>query len=402
MFRKKTDNKEVDIKTVNDVFILLKKILKISYFLIIIALVVGLTLISKEWNIKGFILTILKIVSPLFIGLLIAWLFNPFVTWMQKKGIRRGIGTTVTYILIFGILFIILNAIVPLLIDQMNDFIKAIPSVINSMNGWLNSIFDNLKNIDYFDANATKVQLLDAIKNFGSNMSEELPSITIEAVKSIFSGLGVILIGFIIGFYLLLTFDGVGDTLIGFLPKKFQKSTKDLTELINSSMIRYVQGACIDSTIIFLVTSFGLWIVGLKAPLLFGLFCGITNVIPYAGPYIGGFPAVIVGFSQGTTTGILSLLVIAVIQFVEGNFFQPYIMSKSTKLHPVTIMIGLLIFGHFWGIIGMVVSTPIIGAIKSIILFFDEKYELFGLYENENKRKVKEKTDNRKLVVDEN
>lgn len=393
MFRKKVDNKEIDIKTVNDVFTLLKKILKISYFLIIIALVVGITLISKEWNVKGFILTILKIVSPLFIGLLIAWLFNPFVTWMQKKGVRRGIGTTVTYILIFGFLFIILNAIVPLLIDQMNDFIKAIPSVINSMNGWINSIFDNLNNIDYFDAEATKAQIFDAIKNFGSNMSEKLPSITIEVIKSLFSGLGVILVGFVIGFYLLLTFNGVGDTLIGFLPRKFQKSTKDLADLINSSMLRYVQGACIDSTIIFIVSSFGLWLVGLKAPLLFGLFCGITNVIPYAGPYIGGFPAVVVGFSQGTTTGILVLLIIAAIQFVEGNFFQPYIMSKTTKLHPVTIMIGLLIFGHFWGIIGMVVSTPIIGAIKSIILFFDEKYELFGIYESENKRKVKEITE---------
>ena len=88
------------------------------------------------------------------------------------------------------------------------------------------------------------------------------------------------------------------------------------------------------STLIFVVSSLGLWIVGLKAPLLFGLFCGLTNVIPYAGPYIGGAPAVIVGFSQSPTIGILTLVVIAVIQFLEGNFLQPVIMAKSTKLHP--------------------------------------------------------------------
>ena len=112
--------------------------------------------------------------------------------------------------------------------------------------------------------------------------------------------------------------------------------------------------------------------------MLFGLFCGLTNVIPYAGPYIGGAPAVIVGFSQSPTTGLLVLAVIVVIQFIEGNFFQPIIMSKSTKLHPVTIISGLLLFGHFWGIIGMFVSTPIIGVIKSVFMYFDEKYEFFN------------------------
>ena len=84
----------------------------------------------------------------------------------------------------------------------------------------------------------------------------------------------------------------------------------------------------------------------------------------------------IVGFAQSPTTGILVLVVIAVIQFLEGNFIQALIMSKTTKLHPVTIMLGLLIFGHFWGILGMLISTPIISVVKSIVLFLDEKYDI--------------------------
>lgn len=393
MFRKKINDKELDMKNVNDVVLLLKKILKISYFLIIIAAVVGVTLISKEWNVKSFVFSILKVVSPLFIGLIIAWLFNPFVTWLKKKGIRRSFGTGITYILLLGIMFFLFSSIIPLLIDQINEFVKAIPDVINTVNGWLNEFFGKFDSIDYVNADVVKTQLVDSLKAFGTNMTEKLPTMTFDILKSIFSGLGVILIGLIIGFYLLLTFDGVGNTLIGFLPKRFQKNTKELTSLVNDSMIRYVQGACLDSTVVFFVTSFGLWLVGLKAPLLFGLFCGITNVIPYAGPYIGGFPAVIVGFAQGPTTGILVLLVIVVIQFVEGNFFQPYIMSKTTKLHPVTIILGLLVFGHFWGILGMVVSTPIIGSIKAVILYFDSKYEVFGFNENIDKRKVRKEID---------
>jgi len=135
-----------------------------------------------------------------------------------------------------------------------------------------------------------------------------------------------------------------------------------------------VQGAVIDCSAIFILTSIGLWLVVLKAPALFGFFCGLTNIIPYAGPYIGGAPAVIVGFTQSPTIGILSLVVIALIQFLEGNFLQPFIMSKTTKLHPVTIMLGLLVFGYFFGMLGMIISTPAIAVGKTIFQFFDKKY----------------------------
>ena len=199
----------------------------------------------------------------------------------------------------------------------------------------------------------------------------------VNIISSLFSGLGTILIGLVIGFYLLISVDGT-DNLINLLPKKMQETTRDLLTEIDGSFRSFVQGALLDSTFVFIITSIGFSLIGLKAPLFFGLFCGITNVIPYAGPYIGGAPAVIVGFSQGIPTGLLTLVVIVLIQFLEGNFLQPLIMSKTTKLHPVTIMLGLLVFGYFWGIIGMVISTPIIAASKAILMFLDEKYDILS------------------------
>ena len=151
---------------------------------------------------------------------------------------------------------------------------------------------------------------------------------------------------------------------------------------MNFSLRRFVTGTLIDSAVIFLISSICFTAIGLKAPLIFGLFCGITNVIPYAGPYIGGAPAVIVAFSQSPTIGILTFLSIFILQFIEGNFFQPLIMSKTTKLHPVTIILGLLIFGHFFGIIGMAISTPIIAVLKTIFMYFDEKYQILN-FEND-------------------
>ena len=382
MLRRKFEDKNIDIKSLNDVLSLLKKILNISYVLLIIMAIFAITMISKEWNFKQFLLSVLGILSPLFIGFLIAWLFNPLVTWLQKNGIRRSLGTIITYIILFTFVFVLLNAIVPLLFNQINDFINRVPGIVNFVSGSLDHIMGKFEHVDYINISRFKTELLEYVKDFGGNITENLPAFTIGIIKQAYSFIGAILIGLIIGFYLLLTFDTIGDSFIGLMPKRFQNSTRDLITLINSSMLRYVQGALIDSTCIFIITTIGLWLVGLKSPLLFGLFCGITNVIPYAGPYIGGAPAVLVGFSQGTLTGILTLLVIVIIQFIEGNFFQPYIMSKTTKLHPVTIIVGLLVFGHFWGVVGMVVSTPIIGSIKAIILFLDEKYGYFGFLDH--------------------
>ncbi|MCI9232999.1 MAG: AI-2E family transporter [Bacilli bacterium] len=375
MFRKGND-KELNMKNVNETISLAKKILHISYFLIIIVGAWAAIKVVKELKIWDFIIELLTIVAPLFIGIFMAWLFDPAVKWLQKKGIKRTFGSMIMYLLFLGFLFLLLATIIPLLSDQINDFVQTLPKVFDSVKSWIDEVFQKLSAIKDFDADAFKLDVFKNIEEFGANLASSLPTMTVDIAKSIFSGLGIFLIGLIIGFYLLIGFDNVNDTIITIFPRKMQKDARELITEVNTSLRRFVQGALLDSTFVFIVTSIGLWLVGLKAPLLFGLFCGLTNIIPYVGPYIGGAPAVIVGFAQSPTTGILVLVVIAVIQFLEGNFIQALIMSKTTKLHPVTIMLGLLIFGHFWGILGMLISTPIISVVKSIVLFLDEKYDI--------------------------
>ena len=377
---KNNNNQELDNKKLNDVIGLTKKILKIAYILIAVLGVYAMTLLIKEWHIAPFIYDILKVAAPLFIGVIIAWLFDPFVTNMKKKGLTRVLGSIVTYVLIIGLLFVVISSIIPLLSNQISDFAKTIPTVFDSIKDWVNNIFKSLAHIKNFDVEATKLDIFHKLNDFGLGLTNDLPDMTVNFLQSFFAGLGNLLIGLIIGFYLLVSFDSVNESLLTFLPNRFRKDSKKLIMDIDNTLRNFVKGAVIDSTFVFIVTSALLWMVGLKAPVLFGLFCGITNVIPYAGPYIGGIPAIIFGFSQNPTVGVLTLLVIILVQFFEGNFFQPIIMSKSTKLHPVTIMLGLLIFGHFWGIIGMFVSTPVIAVLKSIFVFFDNKYDILNFY----------------------
>ena len=141
-------------------------------------------------------------------------------------------------------------------------------------------------------------------------------------------------------------------------------------------MRKYVNGVLSVSSIIFFGCSIGFAIIGLKAPILFGIFCGITDLIPYIGPYIGGAAAVIVGFSQSPTIGILALIVVIIFQVLESYIIQPIVMSKTMKLHPVTILIGLTVFGSLFGIPGMILATPIISFLKIILRFINNKFNL--------------------------
>ena len=378
MFKKRETDKNINYGDLNAAIHLLKEILKIAYVLCIIVGIYAITIIFKEWHLGETIFVVLKTISPLFIGLFLAWLFEPIVTYLQRKGMRRVFGALLTYVGFVACILLILGAIFPVLSDEINDFVKIIPNVFDSIQGWINNIFMKFSDIPNVDIMATKETIFKNIEQFGANLTSTLPEMIVKIVKSIISGTGTIVIGIIIGFYLSIGFKNTTESIITLLPKRMRDDARELANEINTTCRHFVKGALIDATIIFLISSFAFMLCGLKGPLLFGLFCGITNVIPYAGPYIGGAPAVIVAFSQGTTTGLLVLAAIIIIQAIEGNFLQAFIMSKSTKLHPVTIIIGLLLFGYFFGILGMVVSTPIIGAAKAIFMFLNEKYEIIG------------------------
>lgn len=371
------NSSEINAAKINEVADCASKVLRVTYFLLLALGLYLFILLIKETNILHIIFTIIKVVAPLFIGILIAWLFDPLIKWFQTKKIKRTLGAFITYVILFVIVFIILAALIPLLAEQIGEFASVAPSVFETIKGWSIGLFDYISNIEYIDGNALKEEFFSNFNQFASEIGKNLPATLLGIISGFFSGMGTLILGLIIGFFLLISFDSTA-SLINFIPKQIRETSMDLINDVNNSLRKYVQGALIDCTVIFILTSIGLWAIGLKAPVLFGFFCGLTNIIPYLGPYIGGAPAVIVGFTQSPTIGILTLCVIALIQFLEGNFLQPLIMSKTTKLHPVTIMLGLLVFGYFFGVIGMLISTPLIAVCKTIFQFFDKKYGIIN------------------------
>ena len=368
-------SKKIDGKKVNEALDLSTKVLRVLYLLLITLALYIVLMIFKETKVLIFVKTLLKVVMPLFIGILIAWLFDPFVSFLETKNIKRGFGAFLTYLILFLILYLILAALIPMLIVQIKELVRMAPYILDTVKGWANDLFKVLEGSQVLDVAEVKSEFFTTVEDYVSDFTTTMPSNFIDFVSNLFSFFGTFILGLIIGLFLIVNFDNISK-VFNFVPLKYREDVIELFGDINDSLRSYVRGAVIDCGVVFVLTSVGLWAVGLKAPLLFGFFCAITNIIPYAGPYIGGAPAIIVGFAQSPMTGIFSLAVICVVQFLEGNFLQPFIMSKTTKLHPVTILLGLLVFGHFFGIVGMIISTPLIATFKTIFKFFDKKYEL--------------------------
>lgn len=381
MFGRKKEQKDLDVQSLNEIITLGKKILEIVYIFVIIVGMYAITVLLKELNIINFLLKTLKIIFPLFIGVIVAWLFDPFVKFLKHKGIKRVFGATIAYVLIIIVFSILLSAIIPIILEQVNDFAKSIPAILANVRVWADSAFDKLGNISNLDMTAAKTEIFLSIERLGTELPSTLPGSVVNFLGSFFSGLGIFVVGLVIGFYLLVSFDNFNDSIITFLPNRFRNDARDLINEVNTSMRKFVQGTLLAAILIFIISTIGFYIAGLKGALLFGMFCGLTNVIPFIGPYIGGIPAVIVGFSQSTSIGIFVLIIIFIVQFIEGNLLQPLLMSRMMKLHPVTIMLGLLVFGYYWGVIGMLLSTPIIAATKSIFGYFNEKFHFFQFEE---------------------
>lgn len=370
-------NKEINIEEVNSVLSLSKRILKLLYVVMIVAIVFLASVLLKDWGVFTFIKTLLSVISPLFIGFIIAWLFNPAVKKLEKKKIPRIAGSLIVYAIFLIFLVVFIKILVPTIYIQLNELVGNLPEIFNEVKLATNKLFESLNDMNGIDLTSVKVNLFTTLENWFTNFTTSLPEFILTVVTSFFSKLMTIAFGLIIGLYMLFDFDSISKHLISLLPKKHRKDADVLITDISTEVRKCVNGTLTVASMVFVGDSIGFAIIGLQAPLLFGLFCGITDLIPYVGPYIGGIAAVIIGFSQSTFTGIMAIIICCVVQCLENFVLQPLIMSKTMKLHPVTIIIGLLIFEHFFGIVGMILATPIIALLKVIYYFTIDKLNLF-------------------------
>lgn len=373
MLRKKNDNK-IDYQSLNEVINISKKILKVTLYLIILSLVGLCIYLGKEIKILTFIGNVLSVATPFFIGIVIAWLLDPFVTWLSKKKVNRTIGSSFVFLIFIAVLYLFFRLLVPMLYTQINEFVGILPSLFNKFGVFMGNAFDRLA-VGGIDLSTIESSIYEGVEKFAVNLTTELPTTILNFTTGLVSSVGTFLLGLVVGFYLLIDFDGVKHVL-DFFPKKWHYSIKKVCNELNTTFKAFVQGTLLIALAVSVLSWILFKIVGLPSPMLFGVIAGITNIIPYIGPWIGGAIAAIVGFTVSPLVGVLTIVVALLVQQVDNIVLHPVIMSKTVHLHPVTIMITLLIFGYFWGIIGMILSTPIVAGLKIILNAIDERYEI--------------------------
>ena len=398
MFRKNNKIDELDYKAINKFFYTSNNLLNFVLILIIILAILLATYLIKEWNILGIVGTILSVISPVFIGFVIAWLLDPLATRFSKS-MPRVVACILTYLIIFGGIILILFFTVPTFSSGVSDIVSVVPDIVDNVQDFASDMLENLG--DSSRVESYKNTMLDKIEEVGTSLVNTLPNTIWNFGSGIIGVATNIILGLMIGFYLLFDFRKFQGHLLSIIPRDWHEGAKDLMSRINGKLRSYVGGVLLIMVLVFITQSIGFSLAGLSAPFLFALFCAITDVIPYIGPWIGGAPAVIVGFTIDPMVGVFCLVSVVVCQLLENNFYQPLIMGKTMKLHPVTIMLGLLLFNYFFGMIGMIVATPLIATIKIIFEFIMEHSsigEAFNNYQENNKKTKKEKSTKESLI----
>lgn len=304
--------------------------------LILLLIVLVSIYIVRILKLTGFCCMILSILSPLFFGYVISWILKPIV---DKINFNRSVVTSIIFILFIGSIVFILFKLIPLIVVESKKIVPIIKYYVIH-NRYLYSIYENMN---------LKDLIYNNLKHM-NNCLNNLFGITMNIVYSM-----------IFGFYFLIRKNSI--SYFKFIPI-------ELRESISIDLRLYIKSILLDTLFMFTILSIIFSIIGLSSPILFALFCAITNIIPYIGPYIGGVPAILIGLTKSFRLGIVVTVVIMVVQSFENNIVQPLIVSKNVDLNPIYILIGVIIFSHFFGILGMIISTPFILILRSIINYY--------------------------------
>lgn len=352
---------------------LIRLILKFLLIIFICLFILILVIINKELKITKILGTIIKIISPLFIGIILSYLLNPLVVKFEKKGFKRIYISLILFLIIIVIFLILIYTLVPSLINQINDISNSLPDFIDKINIFINNIISKFSNNSNY-----KINIKTEIEFIFKKLTNDFKGNCFDIFSSALSSVSCFVLSLFISFYFLLDYNKFKDNMYILLPKKYRRRLKKLFKEINEDLLSFIKGTLFITFIVFILSLLLFSIFKLKAPIFFSLFNAITNIIPYIGPIIGAIPIIFIAFTQSTKIGIFILVSIVIIQSLDNFIFGPIIMEKTMKLHPITILICLLIFEYFFGIIGMCITVPVVAIIKRIILYLDKRYKVFN------------------------
>lgn len=315
---------------------------------------------------------LLSVLTPLFIGLAIAYLLHPAVDWLTQKLRRRGLAILLTYLLAACFLGGLICGFVILILGALP---QGSPREITTQ---IFAYFENAyQAADAYLSDFLPDGMPSPIAAGLEQLSESLERrFSVEAAVTFLSGLGNAMLHFFIGLvasvYLLKDRDFfymLWERLLSVLltQRAHGLLNENLSE-INQVLSTFVKGAMIDSLIIAFLSSVVLTALQVDYAVIIGLLDGVLNIIPYFGPFFGMLPAfAVAAVTAGPLHGMFAVFGLFVVQQIDANYIYPKVVGGSTGLHPLFVLLSVSLFGSFFGIGGMLLAVPIAGIVQIFI-----------------------------------
>ena len=345
--------------------------------------------IFRMEEIMDFFRDILKAAEPVIIGLVLAYLLMPVKDFIEKptykllqrlglkekksKDFARGISITGSIVFLFVVIALLIAIIVPAVGSSVMGLIDKMPKYVASFIEWMEEIGVTDTSIavmigDYI------TDLTSAVEQWAKN---ELIPLVQQYIGQITSGVYSVFktfLNFIVGIFVVIYVMSIQETLIGqgkkiiyafFSPKKGNLIIDTLRKS-NEIFGGFIIGKILDSAIIGVICYIGCLILRIPSPLLVAVIVGVTNVIPFFGPFIGAIPSILLVLIQSPIHGLYLAIFILILQQVDGNIIGPKILGDTTGLSSFWVLFSILVAGGLFGFFGMLLGVPVFAVIYYI------------------------------------
>lgn len=357
-------------------------IISIYVICTVLILAVLLKLILNLTDTMNYLSNVMSMLSPFIMGFFIAYMLNPLIRFIDKKfflklcrlkkdKLRKILSITLVYILVFGLLTVCIVIIIPELYISISSIYSSIQDYYNSFIDFIYKFSNKHPELDlsYVTTIAEK-NSKNIVNVLQTSIETLLPAIYNTSI-SVISWMFNFLIAIMVSFYML-----IDKHIFSFNAKRLiysvmKKNTADkFIEIIyesNKIFGQYLVGKAIDSTIIGCICFLFMNILGLKFTLLTSIIVGVTNMIPYFGPFIGAVPGAILCLTYDWRYCIVFCIMIFILQQFDGLYLGPKILGSSTGLRPIWIIFAITAGGWVAGVAGMFLGVPVVAVIAFLI-----------------------------------
>jgi len=322
-----------------------------------------------------YLLSDLLIISA--IAILLALIFDPFITTLEKKGFNRLLASITIFVLFLFTLYLIFSFLVPSFIQQMKQLIDTV-KVYLTPNQIRKVGTEVQKSIPLIRSG----ELQDKITRYVSEQVEKSFDSFTSILSGVISVVAILVIVPFISFFMVKDSKKITKGMLNIIPNKYFEMSYYIIKKISFQLSRYVRAWIFDASFVGCAMGIGLYSIGINNSLPLGVMAGIGHLIPYFGPVIGGIPAIMISLIQyGNFSRVPHIILLILTTYaIDNGIIQPYIFSKHLNIHPILIILLIIAGGQLFGIPGMLLAIPTATVIKT---FAKEIYFAFTNYKIE-------------------